>query len=71
MASDNCYFTLARKVLDLVSHRHLPNSKDPAEYREGFDTLMEGIDKEAEDIIKKWVIENLDFITEDVKKDKK
>lgn len=52
-----CYDELTTKILDLVSSRgNLQNGDD---FREGHDTLMHGIDDQANEIAKTWVAENI------------
>lgn len=52
-----CYASLTTQILDLVSFRD--KLTDGTDYRAGHDTLMYGIDDEAEEIAKKWVAENI------------
>lgn len=52
------YALVVGKILDLVSDRFEYGGEDT---REGYDTLMTGVDKEAIKILKEWVVEKLKY----------
>lgn len=51
-AATSCCAALASRILDLVSLRYPATAGQPGQ-RKGFDTLMEGVDEEATEIIEK------------------